>query len=44
MGGLHLTNTNYHILEVLVFLVLIPTNTKLTHIFGSKVLILVAIN
>jgi hypothetical protein len=41
-GGVHQTNTNYHLLEVLVFLgVLVPTNTKLTHVFGSKVLALV---
>jgi hypothetical protein len=37
-GGVHQTNTNYHLLEVLV-----PTNTKLTHVFGSKVLVLVLV-
>jgi hypothetical protein len=32
-GWVHQTNTNYHLLEVLVFLgVLVPTNTKLTHV------------
>jgi hypothetical protein len=41
-GGVHQTNTNYHLLRVLVFLgVLVPTNTKQTHVFGSKVLVLV---
>jgi hypothetical protein len=31
-------------LGVLVFLaVLVPTNTKLTHVFGSKVLVLVLV-
>jgi hypothetical protein len=31
-------------MEVLVFLgVLVPTNTKLTHVFGSKVLVLVLV-
>jgi hypothetical protein len=43
-GGVHQTNTNYHLLEVLVFLgLLVPTNTKLTHVFGSKVLVLVLV-
>jgi hypothetical protein len=43
-GGVQQTNTNYHHLEVLVFLgVLVPTNTRLTHVFGSKVLVLVLV-
>jgi hypothetical protein len=43
-GGIHQTNTNYHLLEVSVFLgVLVPTNTKLTYVFGSKVLVLVLV-
>jgi hypothetical protein len=35
------TNTNYHLLEVLVFLgVLVQTNTKITPMHGSFVLVL----
>jgi hypothetical protein len=34
MGGVHQTNTNYHLLEVLVFWGVSWTNTKLTHVFG----------
>jgi hypothetical protein len=30
-------------MEVLVFFVLVPTNTKLTHEFGSKVLVLILV-
>jgi hypothetical protein len=40
-GGVHQTNTNYHLLEVLVFWGVFQLNTKLTHVFGSKVLVLV---
>jgi hypothetical protein len=38
-SGVHQSNTNFHLLEVLIFLVLVPTNTKLTHVFGSKMLV-----